>query len=144
MRARFASVLARTIRAGVAAARGERSEALRILDGARGDLWYQQSVTSPFFSRAYERYLHAELLNAEGAGDEALSWYGTLGESSPYELIYLAPAHLRQGELLEQRGDLTRASHHFTRCARLWSRCDDMLADVRDRASARLRAVRRH
>jgi hypothetical protein len=98
-------------------------------------------VTSPFFSRAFERYLRAELLAAVDRDDEAIAWYGTLGESSPYEIVFLAPAHLRQGELYERRGDAASAASHFARCSRLWKGCDEAFVAMRDVASTKARAL---
>jgi serine/threonine-protein kinase len=140
-RHRFAGALARTVRAGAAAGSGAPEEALRLLGEPAEELWYQQSVTSPFISRAYERYLRAELLASMGRDEEAVGWYGTLGESSPYEIIYLAPAHFRQGELYEGRGDAVRAANHYARCARLWRGCDDALTSMRDAAAGKARLL---
>jgi serine/threonine-protein kinase len=140
-RHRFAAVLARTVRASGVAAAGDAWEALRILGEPSEELWYQHSVTSPFFSRALERYLRAELLTALGRHREAIAWYGTLGESSPYEIIYLAPAHLRQGELYEHRGDTVRAANHYSRCAQLWKSCDEAFTSMRDIAANKARAL---
>ena len=140
-RHRFARALARTVRATAAASGGAAEEALRLLGEPDEELWYQQSVTSPFISRAFERYLRAELLASTGRDEEAVAWYGTLGESSPYEIIYLAPAHFRQGELHERRGDSVRAANHYARCARLWKGCDDSLAVMRDAAAGKARLL---
>jgi tetratricopeptide (TPR) repeat protein len=140
-RHRFAVALARTVRASAAAAGGDRAAALRLLGEPEEELWYQQSVTSPFFSRAFERYLRAELLAATGRDEDAIAWYGTLGESSPYEIVYLAPAHYRQGELHERRGDPVRAANHYALCARLWKGCDDAFASMRDTASRKARTL---
>lgn len=140
-RHRFAGALARTVRASAAASCDAREEALRLLGGPDEELWYQQSVTSPFISRAFERYLRAELLASMGRDEEAVSWYGTLGESSPYEIIYLAPAHFRQGELYERKGDAVRAANHYAWCARLWKGCDESLAPMRDAAAGKARLL---
>lgn len=140
-RHRFAGALARTVRASTAANAGARDEALRLLGEPDEELWYQQSVTSPFISRAFERYLRGELLASMGRDEEAAAWYGTLGESSPYEIIYLAPAHFRQGELYERRGDAVRAANHYARCARVWRGCDDSLAAMRDAAAGKARLL---
>jgi tetratricopeptide (TPR) repeat protein len=140
-RHRVALALARTVRASAAASAGDRAEALRLLDEPHEELWYQQSVTSPFMSRAFERFLRGELLAAAGQDQEAIGWYGTLGESSPYEIIYLAPAHFRQAELHERGGDGVRAASHYARCARLWKGCDDTFATMRETASVKARAL---
>jgi DNA-binding SARP family transcriptional activator/TolB-like protein/Tfp pilus assembly protein PilF len=140
-RHRVALALARTVRASAAARGGDHAEALRLLDEPHEELWYQQSVTSPFMSRAFERYLRGELLAALGQDEEAIAWYGTLGESSPYEIIYLAPAHFRQAELHERRGDGVRAASHYARCSRLWKGCDGTFAAMRETASGKARAL---
>lgn len=140
-RHRFARALARTVRASTAANAGAGAEALRLLGEPDEELWYQQSVTSPFISRAFERYLRGELLASTGRDEEAAAWYGTLGESSPYEIVYLAPAHFRQGELYERQGDVVRAANHYARCARVWKGCDDSFASMRDAAAGKARLL---
>jgi hypothetical protein len=131
-----------SVRASVAAADGKPDEALALLERPRAELWYQHTVTSPFFSRAYDRYLRAELLRECGRSAEALRWYATLGESSPYELVYLAPAHLRQGQLHEHSGDPALAADHYARSARLWKGCDEALRGMAAEARARADALR--
>jgi hypothetical protein len=64
-----------------------------------------------------------------------------LGESSPYELVYLAPAHLRQGQLLEQTSPAL-AADHYARCAQLWKNCDTALRGIVADAERRAGAVR--
>jgi serine/threonine-protein kinase len=120
----FAAQLARSVRAQVAYWAGKPADALRILSAAQPETWYQLAITSPFYSGAYERYLRAELLRELGRHEEALAWYSALGESSPYELIYLAPAHLRQAQIHEQHGRHDRAAFHAARAAELWDSCD--------------------
>lgn len=136
----LAALLAVSVRASAAAADGRPDEALDLLERPRAELWYQHTVTSPFFSSAYDRYLRADVLRECGRHSEALRWYATLGESSPYELVYLAPAHLRQGQIHEQAGDWPLAAHHYARFARLWKHADESLrgsvADARSRAEA--------
>jgi hypothetical protein len=95
----FRAHLANSIRAHAAASSGDLSAALRLLERARLELWYQLTVTSPFYGAAYDRFQRAELLRATGRADEALAWYRALGESSPYELVYLAPAKRRLEEI---------------------------------------------
>jgi hypothetical protein len=138
----FAALLAGSVRASVAAAGGRADDALAILEGRRVDLWYQHTVTSPFFSCAYDRYLRAELLRRCGRADEAARWYATLGESSPYDLIFLAPAHLRQAQLREEAGDSALAALHYARCARLWKNSDTRFAPVVAEAKERAEALK--
>ena len=116
----FAAFLARSVRAQVAAAEGRAGDALRLLEAPQPAVWYQLAITSPFFSGALERYLRAELLVGQDRGNEALRWYGTLGESSPYELIYLAPAHARQAGIHGREGRRDVAARHAARAAAMW------------------------
>jgi DNA-binding SARP family transcriptional activator/TolB-like protein len=138
----FARMLAAGVRASAAASEGHAREALALLERARPELWYQHTVTSPVFSRAYDRYLRAELLTKCGRAGEALRWYQTLGESSPYELVYVAPAHFRQAQIYDQAGDHDLAVHHYERCAKLWKGCDERLKAVPLDARSRAEALR--
>ena len=120
----FAAHLGRCIRAQVAHAAGRPADALAILEDTQPEIWYQLTVTSPFYSGAHDRYLRAEALYELGRYDEALGWYGAFGESSPYELIYLAPALLRQSQIHGRLGRRDRAAATAARAARLWEGCD--------------------
>ena len=124
----FAAHLGRCIRAQVAHADGRPADALAILGETQPEIWYQLTVTSPFFSGAHDRFLRAEALLALGRHEEALGWYGAIGESSPYELIYLAPALLRQSQINAHLGRHDRAADDAARASMLWAGCD---ADLR-------------
>lgn len=107
-------------------------------------MWYQLTIMSPFYSGAYERYMRAELLRETGRYDEALAWYRTLGESSPFELIYVAPAHLRRAAIHERLGQKNEAAEQLTRAAALWramirsSRRSSVATDERNRNAPRI------
>jgi len=133
----FGEHLARTVRALVARSAGRRAEALGMLEQAQPEVWYQLAVTSPFFACAFERYLRADLLRETGRIEEALDWYATLGQSSPYELVYLAPAHVRQAEIHDAMGNRERSADHRRQAAALWAGCDPELASFAQRAPAR-------
>jgi tetratricopeptide (TPR) repeat protein len=126
-RGRFAGHLGQSIRAQVARAEEKPADALRILAASQPEIWYQLAITSPFYSAALERYLRADLLCALGRPEEALGWYATLGESSPYELVYLAPAHLAQAEIHGAAGRWDRAAEHRARAEELWTGSDEEL-----------------
>lgn len=123
----FAAHLGRCIRAQVAHAAGHPADALAMLGDAQPEIWYQLTVTSPFYSGAHDRYLRAEALFELGRYEEALGWYGALGESSPYELIYLAPALLRQSQINDRLGRHDVAVAEGARAVRLWDGCDTEL-----------------
>jgi tetratricopeptide (TPR) repeat protein len=73
-----------------------------------------------------------------GRDDEALRWYATQGQSTIPDLIYLAPAHLRQAEIHERRGDRAEAIADYRRFVELWSECDPELRPLVDDARRHL------
>jgi DNA-binding SARP family transcriptional activator len=119
---RFAHTLAQSIRAHVAAAGGHTREALAHLDAAD---W--EAAAPVFAAEAYDRYFRAELLSRLGREDEALGWFRSIAERAAYELVYLAPAHLRQAEIYDRRGDRTQAARHYRRFIELWREADPEL-----------------
>jgi len=74
--------------AALARARGRPAEALSKLERARPELWYQLTVGSPFFTLASQRYLRAQLLEELGRPEEAVGWYRSIAERSPYEMVW--------------------------------------------------------
>lgn len=139
--------LALELRARGALAAGRPAEALTLLGRARGVPGIGgQTLGSAYFARSAARWLRAEALRALGRDEEALGWYGSLGQLSPFDLPYLAPSHLRRAAILERRGDRARAAEHYAAAAALWRDADPELqplaAEAR-RALARLAAVAR-
>ncbi|HEX6432939.1 MAG TPA: tetratricopeptide repeat protein [Gemmatimonadales bacterium] len=121
-RGRLAHTLSESIRAHVAAAAGRTEEALAHLDAAD---W--EAAASVFVAEAYDRFFRAELLREAGREDEALGWLQSMAERAAYELVYLAPAHLRQAEIYERRGDRSKAAGHYRRFIELWDEADPEL-----------------
>jgi DNA-binding SARP family transcriptional activator len=119
---RLARTLAQSIRAHVAAAGGRTREALAELDQAG---W--EAAASVFAAEAYDRYFRGELLQRVGRDDEALGWFRSIAERAAYELVYLAPAHLRQAEIYDGRGDSARAAQHYAKFIKLWGQADPEL-----------------
>jgi tetratricopeptide (TPR) repeat protein len=130
---RLAHTLARSIRAHVAAAGGRTREALADLDRAG---W--EAAASVFVAEAYDRYFRGELLQRAGRDDEALGWFHSIAERAAYELVYLAPAHLRQAEIYDRRGNRTQAAQHYKRFIELWREADPELQPVVDEARTKL------
>jgi tetratricopeptide (TPR) repeat protein len=75
---------------------------------------------SPFFSQGYERYLYAGLLDSLGRTDDALWWYGSFEHNSIFDLVYLAPSHLRRAEIYARVGRPKEAAEHYGRAVALW------------------------
>jgi DNA-binding SARP family transcriptional activator len=130
---RLAHTLALSIRAHVAAAGGRTGEALADLDAAD---W--ETAASVFVAEAYDRYSRAVLLADIGKDDEALGWLRSIAERASYELVYLAPAQLRQAEIYDRQGDRDEAVKHYSRFIELWQNADPELQPVVDGARKRL------
>jgi tetratricopeptide (TPR) repeat protein len=111
----FVRTLAAGVRARVAWGAGNLSDALQQLEANRPDVWFQRTVTSPFYGQIFERFMRAELLLALGRHAEAASWYRALVERSPFELPYRPMAHLRLHEIAVRAGDSAAASVHQAR-----------------------------
>jgi tetratricopeptide (TPR) repeat protein len=119
---RFAHTLAASIRAHVAGASGRDRQALADLDSAG---W--EAAAPVFVAEAYDRYFRAELLERDRREDEALGWLQSMAERAPYELVYLAPSHLRQAGIYDRRGQRDLAVQHYRRFIELWSEADPEL-----------------
>jgi len=129
--------LALTVRAEVSARRGRPAEALKLLEPIKGEV-PPELLAVPFYSEEGSRYLRAELLYQLGRDEEALQWFANGFQGSPHELVYMAPAHLRQAEIYERLGDTKRAVEHYSRFIHLWQNCDPELRPRVQEARARL------
>jgi DNA-binding SARP family transcriptional activator/TolB-like protein len=120
----------RSIRAYVAFRAGRFGDALGELAAGHLVQRYGTAVTSPGWSQGFERFLRAEALRALRRPEEALGWYGGLGEHSLYDLVFLGPALLRSAEINDSlgRSDLAAAQH--ARVAALWRDADPRYAPL--------------
>lgn len=132
-------VLARSVRASAAYHAGRAAEALAILEGTP---W--PTVAPLFEAEARDRFLRAEALHALGRCEEALGWYRSIAERAAYELVYLAPAELRQAEIRDRRGERALAARHHARFAELWASADAPLQPRVAEARRRLAELRAH
>jgi tetratricopeptide (TPR) repeat protein len=137
----ISATLAPGIRAALAAAHGEVEQALRLLEAAPFEGNYEELVSSPVLAMAAERYLMAELLVAVGRSRDALGWFASLGGLQPYEIAYVAPAHLRRAQIHERLGELQQAAEHYARFIELWRDCDPELRALVEEAERRLEAL---
>ncbi len=129
--------LAYTLRASVASRQNRAAEALQLLESVRGDV-PAPLLRSPFYAEEPARYLRAELLQQLGRDREALDWLRFGFADTPAEVVYLAPAHLRLGEIYERLGERSRAAEHYERFVSLWRHCDPELEPVVSDARSRL------
>jgi tetratricopeptide (TPR) repeat protein len=138
--------LARDLALGVEARRalheGSPAEALAALERAQLAPPATAVSFSAFYSEALERFTRAELLRLLGRDEEALQWYASVAESPPFGYIYLAPGHLRQGEIHEQLGNREPAAHHYARFVELWRECDPELRPLIEELRGRLGRLR--
>jgi tetratricopeptide (TPR) repeat protein len=132
--------LGRTIRADVAMRRGNPADALELLERVRGEV-PPELLAVPFFSEEGSRFLRAELLLRLGRDKEALRWFAHAWEGTPHELVFRAPAHLRQAELHERLGDREKAVEQYSRFIQLWKGCDPQLRPSVERARARVASL---
>ena len=103
----------------------------------------RSELESPILSRALERFQRAELLEELGREDDALRWYHSFAQLSPYELVFLAPARLGEARVHDRLGRLGEAAAGYARFAELWKDADPesqaMVFEAR-RQAARLSA----
>lgn len=112
--------LSRTLDAEILNARGDPAAALARLEQGRLDVWFQYAVASPFYAGTFERFLRAELLFAAGRVPEALRWWSTIAQRSPFELPFLAPSLRRQADAWRSLGDPERAATAEAAARVLW------------------------
>lgn len=129
----FGPGLAHVIHASIAWARGDVDAAHHAL--RRIPLGPQRS-TGPiaFFAQAWERFLWGEVLAALGKDDDALRWFASFPEPGGYDLLFLAPAHLRRAEIHRDAAAFERAVHHFGCFLDLWADADPEMQPLLDHA----------
>ena len=137
----FLRVLAGTVRAELARARGNYSEALQLLGSEQpeGTLAF---LGGELGCQVYQRFLRAELLHEVGRDKDALRWYSSLVQSAPHEASFLGPAHLRQAQIYDRLGDKTEAVRHYQEFVTLWRDADPELRPLVSEALKRLARLR--
>jgi len=134
--------LALEIRASTALVDGKPEDALRLLEGASMTVAHSNQVWySPHYSRPLGRFVRAEALRQLGRDEEALGWYGTLGEKYGTEFVYLAPAFLRQAEIYERRGKTQEALGYYRRFKNRWQDADPEYQTLVHQVDARVRKL---
>jgi tetratricopeptide (TPR) repeat protein len=114
--------LGRTLHAELFLARGLPGEAIAVLEQGRLDVWFQYAVSSPFFAGTFERFLRADLLARAGRVPEAIRWWESIAERTPFELPFQAPALERIGAAWHSLGDAGRGAAAEQRAALLWGK----------------------
>jgi tetratricopeptide (TPR) repeat protein len=78
------------------------------------------------------------MLQDAGSFEAAIRWYSSFAHVSMYDLVLLAPSHLRRAEIYERLGERDAARRHYARFIELWANCDPELRSQVDRAEQRL------
>ena len=112
--------LGRTLHAELLLARGLEVEALAVLEQQRLDVWFQYAVSSPFYAGTFERFLRADLLSRAGRIPEAISWWESIAERTPFELPFQAPSLRRIAQAWDELGDDGRAQAAAQKARVLW------------------------
>lgn len=95
----LAEQLARTLDAESYRLLDRPADALAALERLQTDVWFQFAVASPFYAGSYHRFLRAELLAELGRPEEAVRWWRTVAQRSPYEVIFHQEAATRADRL---------------------------------------------
>jgi DNA-binding SARP family transcriptional activator len=70
------------------------------------------------------KWARIQSLVALGRDEEALRWLETIPDVGGYDLIYIAPASLLRGQILERLGRNPQAAAAYRRAAELWADAD--------------------
>src|SRR5262249_2086608 len=135
--------LALGVRATVARARGQLSDGLSFLERPIRDTPSFRIWDSPVFSRPQDRFLRAELLDAQGRGEEALAWFASIERNSLYDLASVGPALLRRGQIAAKLGRGAEAAKDYQRLLDLWSDADPALDPLKAQAKAALTRLKK-
>ena len=114
---------------------GQPESALAAVESLHMKVPYQFAGRSTYFARTRERYLRAELLAHTGRLEEAYAWYAAVPNGSWMDYVYLAPTHVRRGQLAERLGRRDVAADHYRKALALWQEPDAELMPLR-RAAA--------
>ncbi len=115
------------VRAEVASLEGDYKKVVTLLAERHSRYSYEMPMVSPLFSQSRERFLKAEALFHLDRLEEALGWYESLSELSIFDLVYLAPAHLRQAEIYERLGRPQKALVQYRHFVERWWGSDPQL-----------------
>jgi DNA-binding SARP family transcriptional activator/tetratricopeptide (TPR) repeat protein len=105
-------MLATSLRAHLAAARGRTREALKLLEEISG-----ARIASATSLESYDRLLRAQLLEQTGRYDDALGFYAQLGSRSPFEVMLVWQAELGTARIHEKRGNTAMAARYYRKVA---------------------------
>lgn len=136
--------LAANARALAALESGDAGRALSALEGLRPGAGSASFARTYPYTHALERWLRAEALRRAGRAREALDWYETFTQYlGLVDVPFLAPAWLRQGQVLEELGQRAEARAAYQRVLARWWRADPLLEPLIREAQEGLARVSR-
>jgi hypothetical protein len=116
--------LALSLRAHLAARRGDDTTAVAALDSAWAGITLDHALMSPFAVRPADRWLRGAALARLGWGDEGAGWLASVGEASVWDLPTVAPALRLLAEIRRGRGDAAGARQAQARAEAMWAGAD--------------------
>lgn len=125
--------LTQSLLARLALHRGQAARALALLERAQ---WQRNPV--PTVAETDDRFLRAELLHQLGRDEEAAGWYRSIADRSSHELVYLALAQYRLGQIRDRQGDHRGVLAYYQRFLDLWRYAEPdvpFLAEARRRVA---------
>jgi DNA-binding SARP family transcriptional activator len=134
--AEFARLLAASLRAHLAAARGRSREALTLLENAPG-----ARVATTTSLESYDRLLRAQMLEQLGRDDDALGFYSQIGIRSPFELALVWQAELGMARIHVKRGNSAMGARYYRSVAARLKDADPSLRAVREDAEQQAAAL---
>ena len=137
----LARYLATVIRANVAHSQDRPRQALALLDRAAA-IELPMDLADASGARGHAVWTRAEVLRELGRYEEAVAWYATRVQIAINEVIYLAPAHFRQGEIHERLGNREKAIEHYARFVELWENADPEFRPMLLKGQRRLARLR--
>lgn len=134
-------VLRQSLAARDAARAGQASPAVDTLVLSWDGVEATEAEFSGFYSRPWDRWLVAELLERRGEPDQAARWYAGIRQPSIVDFAFAAPAEWRAGRALEHTGQLDQAATHYRRFLALWRDADPRFRPMLDSARAALSLI---
>jgi len=111
---------AETVRAAVAWTDDRAADALAALERIENRVWYQLAVGG--LSSGFSRFLQGIVLDEVGRREEALAKFAA--RAGPEDIVYTAPAHLRQARIHEALDHRDDALRHYRTVVAMWENGD--------------------
>jgi DNA-binding SARP family transcriptional activator/tetratricopeptide (TPR) repeat protein len=122
-----AALLPASLRAFSAALAGDPERASEWLKEGMCSQWYEMGRWSAFFGQCQDRWLMAGIEDRLGRPREALRRYEAVTQTSPLDVLFLAPAALRRARIHGQLGEALEETSAYAQFVQLWHGADPEL-----------------